>query len=654
MLLLGEDRSASRALSHVGGEARRTEGLLSHMSKVGGSALGSLGKIKPVSMVAGLGIAGGAAAITGFGKSSVTAFQATAAAARSTQRVLGGSLEDASRLNFSAGQVGISSDQMTLAMGRLEKQMASKTSPALTKLGINFKDANGLIKPMAAVLPQIEDKFAKMANGPQKTAFALQLFGKAGAGLLPFLNKGAKGVAELGKESDKLGLTMGSKSIKSIGDNRKAHRELEDAMKGLKVTVGAVLMPIMTKLFTFFTSYAVPAIDKLSRWFSDKLVPVLKRDLPPILARLSAIFKNDIVPVVKTVGTVFANVFGFFARHISTAKTLAVVLGTIAGVIGTLLVVARVITTVTKAWTAVQAALNIVMSLNPVALVVFAIVALIAIIVVIATKTTWFQTIWKTVWGAIHGAIMFVWNWIRSHWPLLLAILTGPIGIAVLFITRHWKSIKDGATAVISWIVNKFNSLVGFFTSLPGKIAHVASGLFNSVKDGATIAVKWVGTKIGSLVGFFTGLPGKIAAKVGNLFVGIKNAFKSAINGIIGIWNGLHFKIPGFSVLGHKFGGADIGLPQLPKLATGGQMFDGLTTVGENGPELMAKSGSRVDVLSNAQSRSYLSRAAKTPGDTYVFNVQSLDPAGAGRAVAAALERHVGTGGTVRMASGLR
>ena len=45
----------------------------------------------------------------------------------------------------------------------------------------------------------------------------------------------------------------------------------------------------------------------------------------------------------------------------------------------------------------------------------------------------------------IKGAILTVWEWIKEKWPLLLAILTGPIGLAVLAITSNWDKLKEAA-----------------------------------------------------------------------------------------------------------------------------------------------------------------------------------------------------------------
>jgi hypothetical protein len=128
-----------------------------------------------------------------------------------------------------------------------------------------------------------------------------------------------------------------------------------------------------------------------------------------------------------------------------------------------------------------------------------------------------FAVLWKTserFRDIVKGALGSTWNWIKAHWPLLLAILTGPFGLAVLFIVRHW------------------DTLVGFFRGLPGRLKAAGAGMWD-----------W-----------------------------IKAAFKSAINAIIDVWNALHFQAPTVHIPGTNLnvGGFTIGLPHLNHLASGG------------------------------------------------------------------------------------
>lgn len=177
-------------------------------------------------------------------------------------------------------------------------------------------------------------------------------------------------------------------------------------------------------------------------------------------------------------------------------------------VIGALALGVWAVNAAAKAYAATQAALNIVMSANPIALVVLAIAGLVAGIVIAYKKSETFRNAVNGVWGALKTAF----TWVKNNWPLLLAILTGPFGLAVAAIVKYrdqiWNAIK----------------------ALPGLIKSATSGMWDGIKD----------------------------------------SFKSAINWIISKWNNLEFKIGGKKVFGQELPGVTIGTPNLPMLAEGG------------------------------------------------------------------------------------
>jgi phage-related protein len=159
----------------------------------------------------------------------------------------------------------------------------------------------------------------------------------------------------------------------------------------------------------------------------------------------------------------------------------------------------------TKVWTGIQAAFDAVMDANPIMIVVLAIVALVAAVVLAWTHFKAFRDVVKDAMHDIAAAVETVFGWIKTHWPLLLAILTGPVGLAVLFITGHWHQITAGAQQM-------FRDVVSFFTSLPGRIlsalGDLGSLLFGSGKkiiqgliNGVKSMVGDVGNAIGSVVG---------------------------------------------------------------------------------------------------------------------------------------------------------
>jgi hypothetical protein len=228
----------------------------------------------------------------------------------------------------------------------------------------------------------------------------------------------------------------------------------------------------------------------------------------------------------------------FAMANTSVMKPVAIGLGAIAAVILAIRAGQIAWTAATTAWSAVttvatgvQWLYNAALSANPMTLVVIGIIALIAVIVLIATKTTWFQQIWHASWHAITGAASATWSWIKRNWPLILGILTGPIGLAVLYVTRHW------------------NSIVTFMSRLPGRIGKATGGMWDGIKD----------------------------------------AFRESINWVIGRWDGLSFSIPGVDThipgVG-SVGGFTLGTPDIPYLAKGGTITaGGMAVVGDAGPE---------------------------------------------------------------------
>jgi hypothetical protein len=252
MLLLGEDRSLGKALMGAGKKAEET-----------GHKFGGIGTIVK-GLVAGAAVAG----VVEFGKKSVDTFKEVGGEVLGLQRRIGGTPEQVSRLNFAFEETGISAETAQKSLGILEKHLVAtdgsgkKTAAMVKDLGFHFRGTNGAIKPMDSILVHLAEKFAKMPNGAEKTALAMKLFGKSGADMLPFLNKGAEGIRELEQESDKLGHTLSGKDLDAIKKSKMAHREWAAAVAGVKIQLGAQLLPIMNQFMQFLIAKGIPNIVK--------------------------------------------------------------------------------------------------------------------------------------------------------------------------------------------------------------------------------------------------------------------------------------------------------------------------------------------------------------------------------------------------------
>lgn len=185
-------------------------------------------------------------------------------------------------------------------------------------------------------------------------------------------------------------------------------------------------------------------------------------------------------------------------------------------------------TTATKAAAAGQWLLNAALSANPIGLVVIAIAALVAGLVIAYKKSETFRNIVNGAFAAVQKAATVAFNWVKSNWPLLLAIITGPIGIAVLLVIKHWDKIKAGASTALG-------AVVGFFKGLPSRITSAVGALGSLlVRKGADLInglAKGYSGAIGAVISFAGSIGGKIVSAVGNLGSLLAGAGRAVING---------------------------------------------------------------------------------------------------------------------------
>lgn len=122
-----------------------------------------------------------------------------------------------------------------------------------------------------------------------------------------------------------------------------------------------------------------------------------------------------------------------------------------------------------KIWTGVQWLLNAAMSANPIVLIIIAIVALVAIVVLIATKTDWFQRLWKWVWSKIGDPVKAAWDWIKKTSGKLWDYLTGLPGKLKSAFSKVKDFISAPFRAAFNFVARAWNNTVGrLHWSVPG------------------------------------------------------------------------------------------------------------------------------------------------------------------------------------------
>lgn len=153
-----------------------------------------------------------------------------------------------------------------------QTKLAGSTSALVglnMKYGLNLKKTTNLTDELSQVSALWANK--SIANS-EKAAVTAQLLGKSYVALLPLIKQGPKAFAEAAAEADRMGVTLKSaQDVKNVTDFIAAQRSAKEAIGGLEMQVGLMVMPDLAGAFKTFTSYVVNNRTQIVGVFHDML-----------------------------------------------------------------------------------------------------------------------------------------------------------------------------------------------------------------------------------------------------------------------------------------------------------------------------------------------------------------------------------------------
>jgi hypothetical protein len=195
-------------------------------------------------------VAAAAAAMTAaFGYMVKSTLNAMDSMSKMSQQA-GVTVEALSGLGYAADLSGVSTEVLAQNLGRLSKGMneaAQGTGEALKAFKALNIDVTQL-RSADQALVQIADRFRSMEDGAQKTALAMQLFGRSGMQMIPFLNLGADGIAKLTSEAESLGVVLSTEAAKAAEEFNDNVKRLQKGLEGLAISISTKMLPALNQL----------------------------------------------------------------------------------------------------------------------------------------------------------------------------------------------------------------------------------------------------------------------------------------------------------------------------------------------------------------------------------------------------------------------
>lgn len=340
--------------------------------------------------------------------------------------------------------------------------------------------------------------------------------------ILPMLTPIVKGAAKvLGELMDKLKGKVESKGFENF-----MKKVAEWSVRGLRQTIHGIVT-LAKAVKGFVVSDGFKRFIEIGKEAGANLVEILKK-----LAQFAMEF-------VKAAGPLAGLSFAALGVLADVLRAIPKdVLEVLAPTIMAIVVAMKLWNLGLAAYAVYQNIANMAAMGFPAVWIVGAIAGIIALIVLIATKTTWFQQLWKLAWGGIKDGAVAVWNFLRDNVfspmaTFFTSTIPGWFDTAKSKITGAWNAVKSTTASV-------WNAIVSFIMGIPGRVTSAISSLTGKVSSVARSA--WTGfknataEKVNALISFVRGIPGRIKSGLGAvgsfLFSAGKDLIRGMMNGI--------------------------------------------------------------------------------------------------------------------------
>lgn len=370
----------------------------------------------------------------------------------------GYSLESMAAAAGVLGNAGIQADSAGTALRMMILRLAKPpkmAKKALNSLGISVSDASGNMKPLSAIIGEINEKTKGMSQA-QKLATVSSISGtEASAAMLALMDAGQGTIDEFTKQLENSGGAAQEIADKQLDNLNGQLTILKSALEGAAISIGNALLPAV--------KFSIKVIQKMVDTFNS---------LPNGLKTFIAIF--------MAVGAILTFFGGLILWTVSLIPGFIAGFGAIAGVLG----MTSGALAVTIGWVFV---------------IIAALIALGVIIYKVYKNSDKLQAAWKKSMAAMQAAGKATLGWLNGALEATVSWIQNSVIPAFVWlgqkVSAAFKTISAAVAPVLGFIIDKLKNFGSEAQSAIGKAMNFDfSGL-------AEIAAKFIPSILGMLLG---------------------------------------------------------------------------------------------------------------------------------------------------------
>ena len=259
---------AVNVVSNTGGLTKGLSKARSSMNQTGASSGklgGMLGKMNPLMIGIGAAAAGAAIAMSKI-NAAMERMDTLAKAATS----LGVAAQQLRAFQLAGELGGVSADKMTTALQKMQKGIGEAAmglgtaKVALEELGVDI-DTFTALSPDEQ-FKQIADQIANIENPAKRAAMATQIFGRAGADLIPMLEGGSAALEKAEQDIKEMQGTLDAGDFQAIQDSNDAWARLTTTLEGVWNQLAVAVAPAMEAAANVLQTVAGWVVKIVDAW----------------------------------------------------------------------------------------------------------------------------------------------------------------------------------------------------------------------------------------------------------------------------------------------------------------------------------------------------------------------------------------------------
>ncbi|MFZ6767513.1 hypothetical protein ACO0LM_10540 [Undibacterium sp. Di26W] len=160
---------------------------------------------------------------------------------------LGITTERASVMMVAMRHMGLDSEMVTMAAGKMAKQIATN-GQAFETLGVKVKDTNGQYRPTLDIMGEVNAKLKEIKNPIEQNIAGTQAYGKSWNEVKGMLKLTTEEIKAAEQKTKDLGLVVGDEGVAQAKQYKESINDMKLVMTSLEVQMGNALLPAFVKI----------------------------------------------------------------------------------------------------------------------------------------------------------------------------------------------------------------------------------------------------------------------------------------------------------------------------------------------------------------------------------------------------------------------